>query len=130
MALDYANFQLLAERLINENGRSLTLVRRDQGNPVSPTEPWRASTDASEISFPVLGVFIEYEKEDVDGTLVKRGDKRLLVAAKDIEDTAPANENVEDYDEVVDGGESWRIMDVNVIEPGATRILYDIQVRH
>src|SRR3546814_14993330 len=91
MALNYANFRLLAERLINENGRSLTLVRKDQGNPVDPLKPWRASTNAAEISFAIVGVFIEYEKDEVDGTIVKRGDKRLLLAAKDVDDTAPAN---------------------------------------
>src|SRR3546814_4919423 len=69
----------------------LTLVRKDQGNPVDPLKPWRASTNAAEISFAIVGVFIEYEKDEVDGTIVKRGDKRLLLAAKDVDDTAPAN---------------------------------------
>lgn len=129
MALNYANFQTLAERLINENGRSMTLTRKDQGNPVDAAKPWRESTDAAEISFAVVGVVIEYEKEEVDGELIRRGDKRILIAAKDIEDEGPANEKVEDYSSITDGTTVWRIVDVQVIEPGDTRILYDLQAR-
>ena len=129
MALDYANFRLLAERLINENGRSFTLIRKDQGNPTDPAMPWRSSTEVSEISFAVVGVFIEFEKDEVDGTIVKRGDKRLLIAAKDIDDQAPANTNVEDYDEITDGTVAYRIINAQVIEPGSLRIMYDLQVR-
>lgn len=129
MALNYANFRLLAERLINENGRTMTLTRQDQGNASDPTKPWRSSTGAAEISFPVVGVVIEYEKDEVDGTLILRGDKRLLVAAKDIDDASPANTKVEDYSKITDGAVVYRIINAQVIEPGDTRILYDLQVR-
>ena len=129
MALDYANFRLLAERLINENGRSMTLTRKDQDNPTDPTKPWRTSTEVAEISFPVVGVFIDYEKDEVDGTLILRGDKRVLVAAKDIDDQSPTNTKVEDYNSITDGTVVYRIINAQVIEPGDTRILYDLQVR-
>ena len=129
MALDYVSFRLLAERLINENGRSFTLTRKDQGNPETLSKPWRSSTKVAEISFAVVGVFVEFEKDEVDGTLVKRGDKRLFIAAKDIDDQAPANTNIEDYDEITDGAIAYRIINAQVIEPGPTRIMYELQVR-
>lgn len=131
MALDYANFRTLAERLIEENGRTITLVRKDQGNPVVSAEPWRASTNVAEITFDVLGVFIEFEKDEVDGTIVMRGDKRVLVAAKSVTDEggSAANLDIEDYNAIVDNGVRWRIITPGVIEPGDTRILYDIHVR-
>lgn len=131
MALNYISLRSLAERLIEENGRTLTLVRKDQGNPVDPAKPWRNSTNAAEITVAVLGVFVEFEKDEVDGTIVKRGDKRLLVSDKSVTDGggAAANLVVEDYDAVLDGGVRWRIVTAEVIEPGALRILYDLQVR-
>lgn len=133
MALDYVSFRLLAERLINENGRLLTLQREDQVNPVVVAEPWRAAdpVGANIVSLPVLGAFIEYEKEDFDGSLVRRGDKRVLVAAKDTEDVRTGTENidVEDFDTLLDGAEVWKIITVEVIEPGPLRIMYDLQVR-
>jgi hypothetical protein len=129
MALNYTKFQLLAERLIGENGRTVTLVRRDQNNPIDIDKPWRGSTGASDISFDLIGVIIEYDKEDIDGTLVRISDQRLLIAAKDIEDVMPANELIEDYDEVIDGSVHWKIVKVGTVKPGAVRIMYDIQLR-
>ena len=129
--VNFVNFRNLAERLIEKNGRTLTLVRSDRGNPVDPTEPWRDSTDAAEITFPVIGVFIEFEKENIDGEIVKRGDKQVLIAAKSVEDDSggASDIDIEDYDFVLDGTVRWRIMQAELIEPGPLRIMYDIQVR-
>lgn len=129
--VNYASFRNLAERLIEENGRDLSLVRRDQGNPVDPTKPWRDSTEAAEITVVVKGVVIEFEKEDFDGSLVRRGDKRILIADKSVIDEggSAANLQIEDYDHILDETVRWKILDANVIEPGDTRIMFDLQVR-
>ena len=129
MALNYENFRLLAERLVGPNGRTLTLIKVDRGNPVSAAEPWRDSTDAAEVLIPITGVFIEFETEDIDGTLVRRGDKRVLVAAIDVEQANKAAEDVENFDKILDGTVAWKIQDVEIIEPGDLTILYDIHVR-
>lgn len=128
--VNFVSFQNLAERLIEENGRTISLVRRDQGNPTDPAKPWRGSTEADEITVVVKGVFIEYEKMDFDGSLVRRGDKRLLVAAKSVTDESSAsNLKIEDYDHVLDAGVRWKIITAELIEPGDLRIMFDIQVR-
>lgn len=129
--VNYANLKSLAERLIEANGRTLTLVRRDQGNPAVTAQPWRASTEAAEISFDVKGVFTEFEKEDFDGSLVRRGDKRVLVSDQSVldESAGAANLKIEDYDHILDGGVRWKILSVELIQPGPTRIFYDIHVR-
>lgn len=128
--VDYASFRLLAERLIEANGRELTLVRRDQGNLTDPAKPWRGSTEADTITVVVKGVFTEFEKEDFDGTLVRRGDKRVLISDKSVSDESSAlNLKIEDYDHILDGKVRWKIMKPELIEPGDTRIMYDIHVR-
>lgn len=129
--VDYVNFQNLAERLIEANGRDLSLVRRDQDNPVDPAKPWRGSTEADTITVTVKGVFVKYEKEDFDGSLIRRGDKRVLIAAKSVTDEggSAANLKIEDYDHILDAGVRWKILDADPIEPGPLRILYDLQVR-
>ena len=129
MALDYENFRTLAERLIGENGRTLTLIKIDRGNPVDVSEPWRDSTDAAEVLIPITGVFIEFETEDIDGTLVRRGDKRVLVAAIDVEQANKAAEDVENFDKILDGLVSWKIQSVEIVEPGSLTIMYDLHVR-
>lgn len=130
MAVDYANFRAIAERLITENGRALTVVRKDQGNPVDPGKPWRASTGAADITLVITGVFTDFEQDDFDGTVVRRGDKRVLAAASEVETVAGASfDELEDFDYILDAGDRWDIVKVDVIQPGADRILYDIQVR-
>ena len=131
MALNFTNLRNTAERLIEENGRDLSLVRRDQGNPTDPAKPWRGSTEAAEITVVVKGVFIEYEKEDFDGSLVRRGDKRILISDKSVIDEggSAANLVIEDYDHVLDATVRWKIITAELIEPGDTRIFFDLQVR-
>ena len=131
MALNYTRFRALAERLIEENGRTLKLVRKDQGNPTDPAKPWRGSTGAADITFDVIGVVIDFEKDEVDGTLVRRTDKRILVAAKSVTDEggSAVTLNIEDYSDVLDGTTRYRIVNPSVIEPGALRILYDLHAR-
>jgi hypothetical protein len=129
--VNYTSFVSLAERLIELNGRDLFLVRRDQDNPLDPSKPWRESTGVAEINVGVKGVFTEFEKEDFDGSLVRRGDKRVLIAAKSVTDEggSAANLKIEDYDYVLDGGVRWKILTAELIEPGPLRILFDLQVR-
>lgn len=130
MALNYTQLRTTAERLIEDNGRSMTLTQRDTGNPIDPNKPWRGSTGASDVSVSVIGVFIDYETDLIDGEIIMRGDKRVLVAAKSVSDASPSNLNLEEYDFLVDGSVSWEIVKVDTVEPGSDRILYDLQVRH
>ena len=129
--VNYTSFRSLAERLIEANGRSLTLVRRDQGNPTDSDKPWRDSTEADTVSTTLTGLFVEYEKEDFDGSLIRRGDKKILIAAKSVEDESASSVNVkiEDYDHILDGTVRWKIVAVDLIEPGPSRVMYEIQVR-
>ena len=129
--VNYANLKSLAERLIETNGRTLTLVRRDQGNPSVSAKPWRGSTEAAEISFTVKGVFTEFEKEDFDGSLVRRGDKRVLIADQSVLDEGGSATplTIEDYDHILDGTIRYKILNAELIQPGPTRIFYEIHVR-
>lgn len=129
--IDYVKFQDLAVRLIEANGRTLSLVRRDQANPTDPAEPWRSSTESGTITVAVLGVFAEFEKEDFDGSLVRRGDKRVLIAAKSVttEGGSASNLIIEDYDHILDGTTRWKIITAGVVEPGVLRVLFDLHVR-
>jgi hypothetical protein len=98
---------------------------------VDPAKPWRDSTGAAEVTVDVIGVFIQFEKEDFDGSLIRRGDKRILVAAKSVEDESISGVNIkiEDYDYITDGGERWKILDSDSIAPGTLNVFYDIQAR-
>jgi len=123
MALNYTRLATTAERLIEENGRSVTLLKG--GEVVSdPAKPWRDDSTTGDLSLTVIGAIVNYDYDEIDGDLIKRGDKRLLIA----QNSVSANE-IETFDRVLDGGVDWKIQDTKVWEPGDTRIFYDLQLR-
>ena len=129
--VNITNLRNIAQRLILENGRDVTLIRQDQSNPIDPAKPWRANLDTDDISLVVKAVNANFKNEDIDGTLVRRGDKLFLIAAKTIEETVVFSEisDVEKYDELLDGITLWKIVSVDTVAPGDSNILYKVQVR-
>lgn len=123
MALNYANLADTAERLIEENGRSMIL--RKGGEVLSdPAAPWDPDTTTGDIALTVIGVIVDYENDAIDGQLVMRGDKRLLVAENSVDDN-----QIELFDRVTDESQDWKIVEVTTWKPGDTRIFYDLQLR-
>lgn len=131
MAGIHDKFARLAEKLIAKHGRDMD-VKKLSREPADASKPWRAGgppppggpTWAE--SLTVKGVVVDYDEDDIDGTNIKRGDKRVLIAA----DTAvTAGKDIADFDTVLDQGRPLSIIKCNVLEPGTTRIMYDVQCR-
>ena len=123
----------LADELIGETGRTITLVQ-SSATPADVSRPWLGSsaphTEASPgASVTAIGVFVNqadqdnfgYGEADTEGTLLKRGQKRCLVAATQLS----PDTDVSRFDAILDGTQIWRIVDVNILEPGGVRIMYD-----
>ena len=138
MALNFVKFQAIADRLIGENGRPVTL-RQSGTTPFDVAKPWRGSLDPATEAAPGtevtgIGVFLNqadqdnfgHVEEDENGTLLKRGQKRLLVAQTELSPETDVSrfETVRDDNK----GEVWRIVEANVLEPGPLRILIDLIV--
>ena len=130
MALNYTRMAATAERLIEENGRSLTLVKSGEVLEV-PAEPWGPDTTTDEITITVIGAIVDFENEAQDGTLIMRGDKRCLIAHDSVVDAAGSSDptDIEKFDRLTDGGVDWKIVEVTTWQPGDTRIFYDLQLR-
>ena len=126
MAVDYTEYVDLADELISEHGRSITVLKSG-GDPVDADMPWRGrdasyNSEAPASEDDAIGVFLRYRERDLGGD-IKRGDKMLLVAAKDQDDLSK-HDGVRDSDDSV-----WRIIDEEIIKPGDTTLLYIFQVR-
>lgn len=128
--VNYVSLAATAERLIEENGRDLTVIQAGE-TAANPAEPWRADTPAGESRITVKGVIVEFDNEDFDGTLVRRGDKRAFIAHNSIVDAAGAGESteLEGFDRLLDAGAEWKIVSVKAIHPGDIRVVYDLQLR-
>ena len=118
--VDFASLAALAVRLISKNGRDVTLVQSSQ-TPDNPAQPWRG-TDGNDTETVVRAAITNYDEEQVDGDLIRRGDRQAWVAA----DSGVA---IEDYDYLVDGTVRWKIIDVNVIKPATVTVAYGLQLR-
>lgn len=102
--------------LLQDFGSALTLTRA--GVPTYTPETG-VMTNATGGTFTIRGVFINYADENVNGTTIRSGDRRLLVSVQG-STTAPA------IDDVVGG---LKIIDVRTIAPNGIAIAYSCQMR-
>lgn len=112
----------LAERLIAKNGRVVTLCRAAR-QPLNPEKPW-LGTDCANDSTQVRAVILDYTEEDIDGSRIKRGDRRALVAA------LPTSLDFRQWDLLVDGETEFRIIAAEITQPGTVLILWEFQLRN
>lgn len=128
--VNFANSKLLAKTLIEGNGRTVTVSRRDT-TADDPAKPWRGPpVPGADTTVSVKAVILNFEDALVDGTRVRRGDKKALIAVQSVEDattgTAP---DLKSFDTLVDGAQNWNIESVNEVDPGDTSVLYTLQIR-
>lgn len=119
--VDQARLAQVAKRLIESNGRSVEF-RVKPGTLKDAAQPWLGKAAAGSTS-SVICVFVDYRASEIDGSIVQREDRRLLVAGESIA-FVPST----DY-EVIDGAVVWQVVNVQQVQPGSVEIMYDLQVR-
>lgn len=124
MAIDYAALAATAKRLVEANGRSVTIRKRSR-TPADGSKPWRGTTSQVDTSV-VTAVLVPFESKDVDGELIRRDDMMCIIAASS---TNVSAEDLEDYDSLLDGSTIYKIVNTKLYEPGDTRLVYVIQLR-
>jgi len=102
--------------LLQDFGSNLTLTRQVDGVYSAATG---GVSGATSTNFTVRAVFINYLDANVDGTLVRMGDRRLLVSASEFSE-APA---------VGDIVEGMKLIDVRSVAPNGTPIAWACQAR-
>ena len=126
MPFDYTEMADVADELVTDHGRAIKVLLSnstltDAAKPWrGPTKPFTAATTAGDVD--AIGAFVNYRVRDYNSE-IKRGDKMVVVAAKDKVDLSKY-EGVRDTD-----GTTWRIVDAETIMPGSLRLLYIFQVR-
>lgn len=116
MAFNYANAQATAERLIAQFGQTATLTKyTSTGTAYAPS---RSAT-----GYGVIVVIMDYRNSEIDGTLVKQGDKRIYLSTDGLTVT-PATTDTITLESVV-----HLIIDVRPLSPGGTVVYYEIQAR-
>lgn len=126
--VDYVSLRAVAEKLIDTNGRDVTL-RRLNRTAANPSEPWRGPGAGVPTENTVRAAIFNFLETEVDGELVQRGDKQAFIAASAAEDAGVTQ--VEKDDMIIDPEDEtdYQIVQVDTIVPGPLRVLYIAQLR-
>lgn len=126
----FERFAATAQRLIDKNGRQVTLVELD-GAPATPSQPWKGAADpraAPASTLTLNAVFVEPNSANklglsaVSNDLIKRSEQILMLAPGIAVDTTI-------FHLVTDGAVNWKIQGVEVLRPADEIILAFIGVK-
>jgi len=112
------NLAINVADLLGDQGYSVTLLRTNDGGTYSTTTG--AISGGASTTEAFTGLFIMYMSREVDGTAVRHGDRKLLLAAR-------GTTMVPQPDDIVDG--AVRIMDVQKLQNSSGVIAYVCQTR-
>lgn len=135
MAINYVKLAATALKLINANGRSVSLSVSSR-TPTDPTMPWRG-TDGTATTITVKAVIYPFDfaevasggskeaySRDLIHDNVRRGDMQAIVAASAIVGIDPLK-----ADYMLDGTITWHVINVAAIQPGDTAVAYTFHLR-
>lgn len=126
---DFTKLAATAKRLIEANGRSVT-VRRLNRTPTDPAQPWRASEDprAGATSVTVKACFVDPTSASRLGFLVQDTELVSRLAQVALVAATSTAEVLEGFDELTDGGQSYRIDGVDVLKPADVKMIYVLKL--
>ena len=119
MAMNYSALQTTSERLLRENGQAITFSYTT-GAVINPAtgEVTDAGTTATVTGY---GIATNYQNTEIDGESVLAGDLRLI--ANNV-----ATEPEPDWTVSVNS-KTWRVMNVQPVNPAGTNVIYICQLR-
>ncbi len=126
--VDYVKLAATALRLVTKNGKSIAIAKLGT-TPSDAAKPWRGPADQRSpyadsqsvmaVAVPLGGLGKLINKDDIPD-----GVKDFYLVAPGL--STPA---LNDYDELVDGGTTYRIVSMNILKPADVVLLYAIGVQ-
>jgi len=116
----YERQAVRAKRLIARRGLAMTLKVTTKGTYDPNTRLFGADTVTDH---PCVGIVEDYNLKDIDGTVIKHGDKKITIAASDLTVT-PLAENL-----LVIGTETWQVVRNKPLAPAGIPVIHTVQVR-
>ncbi len=115
--MDYDALAETTTRLLTAHGQAITLRRTSGGTYTASTDTYSGQTTTT---LSAYGVVTNYRADQIDGSAIRRGDRRLVLDAS----VTPTQ-----ADEVLLDGAYWSIVNIEAKNPAGTPISYVVQVR-
>lgn len=119
MAINYTALQSTAETLLRDNGQSITFSYTS-GAVIDPATGTVSDSGTTE-TVTGYGIATNFQKAEIDGETVLASDLRLI--ANNV-----ATEPQPDWTVSVNS-KTWRVMNVQPINPAGTNVIYICQLR-
>jgi len=118
----YEKMQKTSNRLLVSKGQAVVLKHTVVGEyvPGSGVE----TTVSTQYG---TGAVVDWENQAIDGTIIRQGDRRLLLSALNTAGAALTAPAIEDTATV--GGVTYTITQVKQTNPAGTVVLYDLNLR-
>lgn len=118
--MDYSSLAASALRQIADSGREVTLRRVTAGTYHPDADAFSGDDEEDE---DIDAVITDYHDRQIDGEIILRGDRKVLIAGSAL--TSPPTKG----DVMEDGDDEYRIVNIETVKPGDTVLLYKLQVR-
>jgi hypothetical protein len=115
---DFTRLAATAERLIEKNGRTVTVTKQGK-TPTDSTKPWRGLSTPGVASVTGKAVFVEPSKLQRNEDNVKRAEQGVYFAANN-----DGGQALETFDTLLDGASTWKILSAELLKPASKKLLY------
>ena len=119
----YSKMQATANRLVKGKGQEITLTRQAAG-------AYNVSTGTASVTTTTqkaYGAMFEYGDKNIDGVLIKEGDKQLLLSALNSAGTALVAPQLNDT--VTINTVVYTVVRIKPLSPAGTTVLFDCNIR-
>lgn len=127
MAKDYSSLQKKAKDLIEKFGRTVDLLKESR-TADTPSAPWEGTSTAETRVTGVYAVYVPLFGEGavmsavaaLGGTVNKSMNSFLIPVV--------TGQDIQTFQKIVEDSKVWRIRRVDLIKPGDTVLLYQVEV--
>lgn len=121
--MDYTRLRAMANQQLKDKGLTCTITKQTAGTYSTSTGVASVSTSTQS----AYGALFDYENKNIDGSLVKKGDRRLLLSALNTALAALTAPSVNDT--VTANSVTYTIVAVRPVAPSGVAVAYDCQIR-
>lgn len=113
----YSGLAAVALKLLTDKGQNVTFTRETS----SAFDPQTGNNQTTSSTFTGYGAAFNYNKSEIDDTIIQKGDIRFIMEATA---TEPVSGDTVTIDGII-----YRVMSIKPTSPAGTVVIYEAQLR-